>query len=115
MNPEFCRHYRDRRLTPDNGGFPTDRYALSFICPSCGPPHRVMIDIGPERLESPRTWQASHLPMSAQVYMLPSPNNWLDRVTITPSIDNTKAGHGRKHPTCSFHAYVVNGEVVMTP
>lgn len=102
FSPEFSRHYRDREFTPDRGGFPTDRYSLSFVCPACGPPYRVLIDVGPTVSENPRTWKAEPLPEAG----------WTDHVTITPSIDNTKAGHGRKHPTCGFHGTIIKGEVV---
>lgn len=103
LSPEFGRQYSDREITPDGGGIPIDRWSLSFICPACGPPYRVMINIGPVAAENDRQWKAVPLPVE---------NGWIERVNITPSIDNTRAGHGRKHPSCGFHATIVNGEIV---
>lgn len=102
LAPKWSRIYRNRELTPDHGGFPTDQWSLQFTCPDCGPPYQVAITIGPTMVQD-RVWQASPMPDGP---------NWPDRVTIVPSIDYTSAGHGRKHPTCPFHAKIINGEIV---
>ncbi len=102
LKPAWGRLYRDRHLTPDNGGIPTDGYWLQFICPACGPPFVVTINVGPVQQDDPRQWASSPLPDGP---------DWPSRVTIRPSIDNTPGGHGRRHPTCSFHGSIINGEI----
>lgn len=102
LNPQWWIEYRDRELTPDHGGIPTGNYDLRFTCPACGAPHVITIKIGPSICENPRRWRADPMPGGA---------DWPERVTITPSIDNTKSGHGRKHPSCSFHGNIVLGVV----
>lgn len=104
LNPRWGMFYRDRELTANNGGFPTERFDLSFNCPVCGPPYRIIINIEREAKASPITWQAVPLPDGP---------DWPERVTIIPSIDNTAAGHGKKHPTCGFHGTITNGEVTL--
>jgi hypothetical protein len=94
--------YRD--FTPENGGVPTNQYQLMFDCPICGPPYSVSIYVGLEPpSDSPRRWHVDSLPVDG---------NWVKTLTVSPSIDNTKAGHGRKHPVCGFHGSIVNGEII---
>lgn len=99
----------DRNLTPENhmGGDPTDMFWLRFICPACGPPYIIAITVGLEVRDHAagtdgRCWKATPMPDGV---------DWPSRVTIEPSIDFTHAGHGRRHPTCSFHGTIINGEV----
>jgi hypothetical protein len=82
-----------------------DEYSLQFDCPVCGNPYRILIIVGLTMRESKecRVWKVSHLPDGP---------DWVNTVTITPSINNTTAGHGRKHPTCGFHGTIVNGEII---
>jgi hypothetical protein len=103
LNPEWRAVYKDHHLTPDNGGTPTGEFTLVFRCPTCGPPFAVIVKFGPHPPDQAASrWQAN---------IMPDGPTWPDRITLTPSIDNTRAGHGRKHPTCSFHGSIVNGEI----
>ena len=105
LKPEGSRYYRDREKTADLGGFPTNEYDLSFVCPACGFPFVIGIRVGPEVKDKPvRCWRYNIEPYST--------SDWMERFTLQPSIDNTKAGHGRKHPNCGFHGSIVNGEIV---
>ena len=103
FRPEWRAEYRDRHLTPDNGGFPTGRYDLSFVCPACGPPGIVCIKIGPSVDAASHCWEAHPMPDGA---------DWPSRVTITPSINNTTVGHGPRRPPCTFHATIVGGRIL---
>lgn len=82
---------------------PTGDWRLSFWCPTCGKPHSVSIMIGESPCEAPRRWSASPMPDAP---------DFLDRVTITPSINYTGCGHGPKKPTCSFHGNITDGAIV---
>lgn len=101
LSPQWWTIYRD--FTPETGGVATDRSQLVFVCPRCGPPHRVTIYVGPTMDFETRTWQATPLPDAP---------DWPERVTIVPSINYTVAGHGPKHPHCTFHGSIINGEVL---
>ncbi len=104
LSPEWRQCVRD--FTPETGGILIDEYDLTFTCPACGPPFRVSIKLG-LGLQDEKThrWQANILPDGA---------SWPDRLTLIPSIDNTRSGgHGRKHPTCLFHGSIVKGEIVL--
>lgn len=105
LKPEWRRIYRDRHLTADNGGTPTDDYELMFACPCCGPPCRIIIKVGATTDPAQPRWA---------VHPLPDGPGWPTRVTITPSIDYTKAGHGRKRAACTFHGNIIDGEVKLT-
>lgn len=94
----------------DGGGAPT-RYWLNFICPSCGPPFAVHVEFGPEKLDAPRTWQAAPLP-PANVAIEIAHGDWLERLTLTPSINHTGSGHGPRHPTCGFHGHITDGQII---
>lgn len=84
---------------------PTGDWKLSFWCPSCGKPFSCSIVIGVDRQELPRRWKADPMPGTP---------DWLDRATITPSINYTGSGHGPKKPTCTFHGSITNGFIVAT-
>lgn len=77
---------------------------LEFDCPACGPPYRIDIPVilngqgGNSGDPGIKRWTVTTDGLS-----------W-DRATITPSIDNTPGGHGRKKP-CSWHGSITNGEV----
>ena len=106
LQPEARRYYRDREQTADRGGFPTNEYDLSFVCPVCGIPYIIIIRIGPEIKKSPTNcWRYNIEPYSTP--------DWIGKFTIQPSINNTKAGHGRKHPNCGFHGSIVKGEIIL--
>lgn len=95
LNPQWWQLYRDRHLTPDNGGFPTDEHELIFTCPACGPPYRILVKFSLKPAdEKQHRWQAN---------VLPDGMTWPDRLTLIPSINNVNIGHGRKRLTCSFH------------
>lgn len=78
---------------------------LSFDCPLHGAPYRIDIPVvlngvnaGPDMPK----WQMSS----------PDPPDFSwDRVTVSPSIDNSPGGHGRKQP-CNWHGTITNGQVV---
>jgi hypothetical protein len=77
---------------------------LTFDCPTCGPPYRIDIPIilngmGADLHPEVPKWNAT------------TPDVGWDHLTITPSIDNTPSGHGRKKP-CSFHGSITDGRVV---
>lgn len=104
LRPEWYEIARD--FTPETGGVPTGNFSLSFICPSCGPPYRVHINLTSGPADEPkRFWHMSEAPTSENY------PHWPERVTIQPSINNTVAGHGRKHPTCGFHGSVTDGYI----
>lgn len=104
LQPEWRQIMRDRDQTPDNGGFPTGNYTLSFTCPACGPPYRISITIG--ATEDVKTLRWKSVP-------LPDATDWPSRVTLMPSINNVGAGHGRRHPTCTFHGTITNGKIAV--
>lgn len=95
---------------------PTGDWRLSFWCPTCGKPYSVSILIGESRQEAPRRWQADPMPELFTAHFgicyAQDPDQWFDRVTITPSINNVGARHGRKHPTCGFHGNISNGNIL---
>lgn len=78
---------------------------LRFICPACGPPYKIDIPVNlngetPSPTGAP-TWSC----------VSPGPPNFSwDNVTVTPSINNTVSGHGRKRP-CTWHGSITNGEL----
>lgn len=102
LDPQWWKVYRDHETTPDRGGVPTGEVDLAFNCPSCGAPYRIFIRLGMTRQDSPRRWAMNkdH-----------TVSGWIDQLTVTPSINNTLAGHGPRHPTCGFHGSIVNGEI----
>lgn len=76
---------------------------LSFDCPACGPPYRIDIPIvlngvGGDLQPEIKKWTAT------------TPDVSWDRLTLTPSINNTPGGHGRKKP-CTFHGTITDGIV----
>jgi hypothetical protein len=79
--------------------------SLTFDCPRCGPPYTVNVPI---ILNGQRV--GPDIPMWALTAPDPPNFSW-DAVTITPSIDITTCGHGRKKP-CNWHGniryYVAN-------
>lgn len=106
LKPSFSRVYKDRHLTADNGGFPTDTYILSFQCPKCEEGARVIIKVGPSADASGPCWQASPMP--------PDLVGWQNHATISPSINYTTCGHGKKRPPCTFHGSIIDGKVVFS-
>jgi hypothetical protein len=114
LKPVWRRVYVNR--TPENrmGGEPTDMFELDFICPTCGSPYIIGIKVAPEMRETPdhRCWKADPMPDGSAIGS--EAPSWPSRLTVTPSIDYTHAGHGRRHPTCSFHGHIINGQVVLS-
>jgi hypothetical protein len=102
LSPRWRAEYRDRELTLDRGGIATGNYDLDFTCPTCGPPYRIIIKIGATADSAVPRWMASPMPGGP---------DWPERVTITPSIDNSKAGHGR-NSVCRFHGHITLGEII---
>lgn len=105
LSPSYCQLRVDQDQTPDRAGVPIPYWSLMFDCPVCGPPYRIQMILGAVAGDTPygRVWAASELPgLDA---------SWIHRVTTSPSIDNTKAGHGRKHPSCDFHGHIEHGEI----
>lgn len=86
------------RWNPDEKG----EFDLKFDCPYCGKPYQVWIKCSVKSAAN-GVWQVSSLPDGV---------GWEDTVTITPSINYTTCGHGRKKPNCSFHGTIINGEIV---
>lgn len=78
---------------------------LSFDCPLCGVPYRVCIRAN----VNGRTPALNGIPVW-QVTVPEPPNFSWDAVTVSPSINNTPGGHGRKKP-CTWHGHIINGEV----
>lgn len=76
---------------------------LSFDCPACGPPYRIDIPVV-------LNGQGENLQPSVPKWTATTPDVSWDRITISPSIDNTPGGHGRKKP-CSWHGSIIDGEV----
>jgi hypothetical protein len=92
-------------LNPSARQGPGCPITLTFTCPACGPPYTVNIPVvlngegGQAGREDIQKWQVT------------TPDLSWDRTTITPSINNTPGGHGRKKP-CPWHGSIVNGEIV---
>lgn len=101
LNPLWRRVFMN--FTPETGGDPTDEFELTFRCPVCGPPAIIAIKVGPSMDAARHVWQI----VPAEPFL-----GWADEVTIQPSIDNTRCGHGPRRPPCAFHGSVVNGKVV---
>jgi hypothetical protein len=78
---------------------------LTFDCPTCGEPYRVSIPVNVNGMTGGAdfpVWQCS----------APTPPDFSwDAITVSPSIDNTPSGHGRKK-SCSWHGNIINGEVL---
>ena len=91
-------------FTPETGGVPNGSFQLSFDCPTCGPPSQIMIRIGSVVDFSLAQWKFNVAPNGIE---------WTDHLTIEPSIDNSNGNHGRKHPTCSFHGSIIDGDVIL--
>lgn len=107
LRPEWYEIMRD--FTPETGGFPTGNFSLMFTCPSCGAPYQININLTPGPPDEPkRLWHMSEAPSAANY------PHWPERVTITPSINNTNSGHGRKHPYCGFHGSISGGEIILS-
>ena len=91
-------------LNPSCRQHPGCSIRLQFNCPVCGPPYTIDIPIvlngegAQVQLEVPK-WTATTTDLS-----------W-DHLTVTPSINNTPAGHGRKK-ACTFHGSIVDGKVL---
>ena len=110
LKPVWRQVYVNRTMENRMGGEPTDMFELNFICPACGSPYIIGIRVAPEQREAPlRCWKADPMPgFSAIGAEAP---DWPSRLTVVPSIDFTHAGHGRRHPTCSFHGSITSGIV----
>jgi hypothetical protein len=102
LKPEWYEIMRD--FTPETGGFPTGNFSLSFTCPSCGPPYQIIINLTQGPADEPKRFWHMNVAPSAENYP-----HWPDLLTVAPSINNTTAGHGRKHPTCNFHGVIAEG------
>lgn len=101
LKPVYRRIFKD--FTPETGGVPTDEFELSFTCPVCGPPSRIVIKVGPV-LDVPRhVWQAT----PAEPFI-----GWVDVMTVSPSIGWETVGHGKRRPPCTFHGHIINGKVI---
>jgi Family of unknown function (DUF6527) len=80
-------------------------YELSFDCPTCLG-KRVVIYVSLDgKPKPPATWG---------IELLQPPDFSWDKVTITPSINNTgPTRHGRGSP-CRAHLTITNGEVILS-
>lgn len=76
---------------------------LRFDCPACGPPFTIDIPI---ILNGTKAQGAPEIPL----WTVTTPGLSWEGTTITPSINNTPGGHGRKKP-CPWHGSIINGEV----
>jgi hypothetical protein len=77
---------------------------LEFDCPVCGPPYRIDIPVV-------LNGEGAQLQPEVPKWTATTPDISWDRLTVTPSIDNTPGGHGRKKP-CPFHGSIVDGQVM---
>lgn len=82
--------------TPETGGRQTGNWQIIFRCPVCRT-HTMSVHVGPR---GSGLHEATPLPPDA---------NWMDHLTVTPSIDNTRNSY-RGNP-CGFHGFITNGEV----
>ena len=81
---------------------------LNFDCPTCGAPYRCEIlvhAVGPKITPYPPT------PHPHWNVVFGASNEW-DSVTVSPSINYTTAGHGKKK-TCEWHGHVIDGNVLL--
>jgi hypothetical protein len=103
LKPQYWQRYRT--FTPEQGGIdPLPEMDLSFICPKCGSPMTVGIKIGTEPQDAVQhRWHVASLPTSKE---------WVETVTITPSIVCNAEQHGHHRPPCNAHFSVINGEIV---
>lgn len=83
---------------PDGRGY---SYQLAFDCPTCGPPHRIMICCRTTGEPTPGIW---HITIPAE----PTGDGW-NGLTVRPSIQNHDHGHKK---TCAHHCSVVAGELL---
>jgi hypothetical protein len=90
-------------LNPSCRQAPTFPIRLEFDCPACGPPYRIDI---PVILNG----EGANLQPEVKKWTATTPDLSWERITITPSINNTPGGHGRKKP-CAWHGSITNGEV----
>ncbi len=105
LHPIWRRVHKD--FTPETGGVPTDHWNLTFQCPACGPPYKIAIEIGPEMQSGPpRVWEAYPPVMPSNV------DEWARVLTLSPSINHTEAGHGKRHPHCTFHGSIIAGKII---
>jgi hypothetical protein len=70
----------------------------------CGPPYRIDIPIV-------LNGQGANLQPDVPKWTATTPDLGWDHLTVTPSINNTPGGHGRKKP-CTFHGSIVDGKVI---
>lgn len=91
-------------FTPETGGTLNGSYSLCFDCPTCGSPRQIMIRVGPIADFKLLQWKFS---------IAPNGIDWTDHLTVEPSINNVNGSHGRKHPWCSFHGSIIDGEIVL--
>lgn len=79
-------------------------WCLSFICPGCGPPYRIVVNAlegGPSD-QSQALWSV----------IFGGTKDIREALTITPSISNVSpTGHGRKK-SCGWHGNIVAGFVI---
>lgn len=99
LSPRWSDVLKD--WSPATGGTPTGRYQLIFLCPVCRT-HEVSAYLGAEHVLSPATWKVTPYP--------PIPN-WIDIMSVEPSINNQHNSY-RKKGQCGFHGNIVNGQVI---
>lgn len=101
LKPEFRQRYA--RFTPERGGEdPLPEVDLTFVCPKCGSPANCAIILTTGDI-SPGKWHVDALPHGP---------GWPDRLTVTPSIQESEFAHGKRRPACNAHFSIINGEVV---
>jgi hypothetical protein len=101
LDPQWGQ-MNDGNRTPENrmgGNLVPGEYWLTFRCPACTK-GLIAIHVAAEARSG--YWKADPLP---------SGQHWPSLATLTPSIDNTRSGHGRKAPSCAFHGNIINGQV----
>jgi hypothetical protein len=75
-------------------------HQLSFNCPTCGPPYKILVNVVLGNDLSKR-------PDAAWLLTFGNPTDW-NSASVVPSIVNHN--HGRKKK-CSFHGTITSGEV----
>lgn len=94
LNPRLAACVDD--WTPETGGRPNGNFQLIFRCPTCQH-HEMSVYLGPTE----KTHHATPFP--------PTGDDWIDRVSVTPSIDNSHNTYRRGR--CTFHGFITNGDV----
>jgi hypothetical protein len=96
LQPRYSASVSDHSHDGIRDWRPNGNFQLIFRCPVCGH-HELSVYLGPTK----KTHHATPFP--------PDGDGWLDKLTVTPSIDNSRNVYRRGQ--CTFHGHIINGDV----